>query len=380
MSLFKRFSAALALLTLAFLAACSTPKDLRRLPTPLAAIKPELQVKQVWSANVGATKRYLFQPIAVGEAIYAAATNGTVVKIDATNGREVWRKKLPTVLTAGVGSDGELTAVGGKNGHVYTLDDQGKLLWSADAKGEILTSPLVGYGVVLVRTTDGNITAFNGLTGEQKWVFHNRSIPLNLRATSGMIFAGETAFIAGFPGGSLAAINLATGEAYWQIPVSYPTGVTEVERINDVVGTPTLVGREVCSVTFQGRIACFDAQTGQAIWEHPFSSYGGLAQAETALAAANEWSAVSLYDAATGRSYWQNTKLQGRNLSSPAIIGAAVVVGDYKGFMHFLSAETGDFVARIKTDGSAITAQPVLAGQTLVVQTHNGHLYAFRPQ
>ncbi len=380
MSLFKRFPAISALFALTLLAACSTVKDARRIPTSLTNIKPELEVQQVWSASVGATEQYLFQPIAVGEAVYAAATNGTVVKINADDGREIWRKKLPVVLSAGVGSDGELTAVGGKDGYIYVLNAQGELLWKADVKREILSAPLVGNGLVLVRTSDGNITAFNGVNGEQKWVFHNRSIPLNLRAPNGMTFAGEGAIIAGFPGGALAAINLATGEAYWQIPVSYATGVTEVERINDVVGTPTLVGRETCAVTFQGRIACFDAQAGQAIWEHPFSSYGGLAQAEAALAAVNEWSAVSLYDATTGRLHWQNTKLQGRNVSAPAIIGAAVVVGDYKGFLHFLSVATGDFVARIKTGGSAITAQPILVGKTLIVQTQNGGLYGFKPR
>ena len=34
----------------------------------------------------------------------------------------------------------------------------------------------------------------------------------------------------------------------------------------------------------------------------------------------------------------------------------------------------------MQTDGSAITAAPVLAGDTLVVQTHDGDLYGFRPR
>jgi outer membrane protein assembly factor BamB len=34
----------------------------------------------------------------------------------------------------------------------------------------------------------------------------------------------------------------------------------------------------------------------------------------------------------------------------------------------------------VKTDGSAITAAPVLAGDTLVVQTHDGDLYGYRPR
>ncbi len=48
--------------------------------------------------------------------------------------------------------------------------------------------------------------------------------------------------------------------------------------------------------------------------------------------------------------------------------------------MHFLSPDDGAFVGRVKTDGSAITAAPVLAGDTLVVQTHDGGLYGFRPR
>jgi outer membrane protein assembly factor BamB len=56
------------------------------------------------------------------------------------------------------------------------------------------------------------------------------------------------------------------------------------------------------------------------------------------------------------------------------------VLGDYQGFVHFLSRDDGTFVARMPTDGSAITAAPVLAGDTLVVQTHDGGLYGFRPR
>jgi outer membrane protein assembly factor BamB len=56
------------------------------------------------------------------------------------------------------------------------------------------------------------------------------------------------------------------------------------------------------------------------------------------------------------------------------------VLGDYQGYVHFLSRDDGTLVARVKTDGSAITAAPVLAGDTLVVQTHDGDLYGYRPR
>jgi outer membrane protein assembly factor BamB len=362
------------------LAACAATKDKRREPTPLTDIRSVLDVKQAWTASVGKAGRYLFAPAAVGDAIYAAGHNGKVVKFDAKSGRPVWEAKLDADLSAGVGSDGTHVAVAAEDGVVYALDDNGKQVWKALADGEVLTPPLVTGPLVLVRTVDGRIIAFDAQSGDQKWVYRNRAVPLNLRTTMGMTLAGQTAVLAGFPGGSLAAISLANGDVFWQTAVSYPRGVTEVERINDVAGAPTLVGRETCAVTFQGRVGCFEAETGRPLWEQPFSSYGGVAADESAVVSADDWSVVTAYEPVSGRQLWKNDQLKSRDLSGPAIVGRAVVFGDYKGYVHFLARDTGEFVARMKTDGSAIWASGVQAGGNLVIQTRDGGLYAFRPQ
>ena len=381
MNLLKRYAVPVACaMTVLTMAACSSTKDERREPTPLTEFKPVLDVQQAWKTSVGKAGRYLFSPVAVGNAVYAAGANGSVAKIDAQTGKDIWRVKLHDDLSAGVGSDGTLTAVGGLKGDVYVLGADGKQLWTAKAPGEIISPPLVGNGLVVVRTVDGQIVAFNAQTGEQKWNYRNRAVPLNLRVSSGMTFAGDAAVLAGFPGGAFAAINLQTGDNYWQTPVSYPKGVTEVERINDVTGPPTLLGSETCAVTFQGQIGCFDANSGRAVWEKAFSSTSGLAQDDRAVVAADDWSVVSAFDVSNGATLWKNDKLKNRELSVPFILGHAAVLGDYQGYVHFLSRDDGTLVARLKTDGSPITAAPVLAGETLVVLTHDGDLYGYRPR
>jgi outer membrane protein assembly factor BamB len=381
MNLLKRYAVpVICAMTVLSLAACSSTKDERRVPTPLTEFKPALDVQQAWKASVGKAGRYLFSPVAVGNAVYAAGANGSVAKIDGQTGKDIWRVKLHDDLSAGVGSDGTLAAVGGLKGDVYVLGADGKQLWTAKAPGEIISPPLVGNGLVVVRTVDGQIVAFNAQTGEQKWNYRNRAVPLNLRVSSGMTFAGDAAVLAGFPGGAFAAINLQTGDNYWQTPVSYPKGVTEVERINDVTGPPTLVGSQTCAVTFQGQIGCFDANSGRALWEKAFSSASGLAQDERVVVAADDWSVVSAFDANNGTQLWKNDKLKNRELGVPFLLGRAAVLGDYQGFVHFLSTDDGTLVARMKTDGSAISSAPVLAGDTLVVQTRDGGLYGFRPR
>jgi outer membrane protein assembly factor BamB len=381
MNLLKRYAVPVACaMTVLVMTACSSTKDERREPTPLTEFKPVLNVQQAWKSSVGKAGRYLFSPGAFGNAVYAAGANGSVAKIDAQTGKDIWRIKVGSDLSAGVGTDGTLTAVGALKGEVYVLDQDGKLLWKNTAPGEIISPPLVGNGYVIVRTVDGQITAFNSQTGEQKWVYRNRAVPLNLRVSSGMTFAGNAAVLAGFPGGGFAAINLQTGDSFWETPVSYPKGVTEVERINDVTGPPTLVGAETCAVTFQGQMGCFDANSGRPLWEKPFSSTTGVAQDENTVVGGDDWSVVSAYDATNGNQLWTNDKLKNREVSVPFLLGHAAVMGDYQGFVHFLSRDDGTFVARMPTDGSAITAAPVLAGDTLVVQTHDGDLYGFRPR
>lgn len=381
MNLLKRnavpVACAAAVLTLA---ACSSSKDARRVPTPLTEIKPVLDVQQIWKASVGKGGRYLFSPVAVGDAVYVAGENGSVEKIDAKTGEQVWRTKLDSDLSAGVGSDGNLTAVGALKGGVFVLGPDGKLLWKATVQGEVFSPPLVGNGLVIVRTIDGQVIAFAAQTGEQKWNYRNRAVPLNLRVSAGMTFAGDAAVLAGFPGGGLVALNLQTGEPFWQTPVSFPKGVTEVERINDVSGPPTLVGAQACAVTFQGQIGCFDANSGRPLWEKPFSSRSGLAQDDAVVAGGDDWSVVTAYDAASGNMLWRNDRLKSRDVGVPYLLGRALVIGYYQGYVHFLSREDGAFIARMKTDGSPITAAPVLAGNTLVVQTKDGGLYGFRPR
>ncbi|CAB3769350.1 pyrrolo-quinoline quinone [Burkholderia sp. MSh2] len=381
MNLLKRYAVPVACAAAVLvLAACSSSKDARRVPTPLTEFKPVMDVQQVWKASVGKGGRYLFSPVAVGDAVYAAGENGSVEKIDAKTGQTVWRSKLDSDLSAGVGSDGNLTAVGALKGGVFVLGPDGKQLWKTSVQGEIFSPPLVGNGLVVVRTIDGQVIAFNAQTGEQKWNYRNRAVPLNLRVSAGMTFAGDAAVLAGFPGGGLVAINVQTGEPFWQTPVSFPKGVTEVERINDVSGPPTLVGAETCAVTFQGQLGCFDANSGRPLWEKSFSSRSGLAQDDSVVAGGDDWSVITAYDAASGNQLWRNDKLKSRDVSVPYLLGHAVVMGDYKGFVHFLSREDGSFIARMTTDGSAITAAPVLAGNTLVVQTKDGGLYGFRPR
>jgi outer membrane protein assembly factor BamB len=80
---------------------------------------------------------------------------------------------------------------------------------------------------------------------------------------------------------------------------------------------------------------------------------------------------VLAYSRTAGASAWQQQKLANRGLSGPLVLRRAIVVGDFKGYVHFLSPDDGAFIGRAEL-GSAISATPRAFGGGAIVQSQDG--------
>ena len=57
---------------------------------------------------------------------------------------------------------------------------------------------------------------------------------------------------------------------------------------------------------------------------------------------------------------WRQDETGGApGLTSPAVFGQFVVVGDLEGYVHWLRRDDGQFVARVRIDSDSIVAAPV---------------------
>jgi len=64
-------------------------------------------------------------------------------------------------------------------------------------------------------------------------------------------------------------------------------------------------------------------------------------------------------------------------LSTPVSFGRSVAVGDYQGYIHFLSREDGAMLARVATDGSRLIVAPLLYENNVIYQTQSGEIVAY---
>jgi outer membrane protein assembly factor BamB len=350
----------------------------RNPPAPLTQFTPTLKVQTLWSANSGTARDSALQPAVSGKAIYAASSDGRLSRFDANSGAQVWQVQTGAKLTAGVGTDGVTIAVGARDGSLLAYDDAGKLRWKVQLPSEILSAPAVGQGVVVVRSLDNRISAYEVGNGSRRWTLQRTAPPLTLRTAPGIVIGGDAAFV-GLPGGRLLAMALSNGGPRWEAAIGEPRGATELERIADVSGMPVLLGREICAVAYQGRVACLDAVSGQARWTRPLSATVGPGIDERFVFGVDDKSVVSAWTRDSGNSVWRNNKLENRDVSAPVSLGRAVAVGDREGFIHFLAREDGNLLARVPTDGTPVMGL-TLAGDSLIVQTQGGRLLSLGTQ
>lgn len=349
-------------------------------PAELVAFTPTAQPRILWQGAVGSADKSVFFPAVSGNAVFAGSAAGQIAGFQANSGVSLGAFNAGERLAGGVGASGSLVLASTPKGQVVAYDRSGKVLWRTSVGGEVLAPPTVEGTIVVARTIDGRIFGLDANDGKRRWVYQRSTPALSVRTYAGVAVERGAVF-SGFPGGRLVALNLANGGVGWESVVALPKGTTELERVADVIGLPIVDGRQVCAVAFQGRVACFDAQTGTTNWARDLSSYSGMAADNRNLYITDDRNAVVALDKTSGASLWKQDKLAGRSVSAPAALGRYVVVGDFQGYLHFLSREDGSFAARIATDGSPIVAPPVAVDfTTLVAQTRNGGVYAITLQ
>jgi outer membrane protein assembly factor BamB len=346
----------------------------------LPVLSSAIPVRTLWQANIGAAGRAVFSPAVAAGSVYAAAHDGTVARLEAGSGRQVWRVNAGQPLSGGVGADSSLVVVGTAQGEVIALEAaDGRVRWRARTSSEVLAPPALTGDLVIVRSADSRLFAFDVTDGKRRWVYQRAAPSLAVRSPVGIAAARGLVF-AGFSGGKLVAIVLANGALRWEATVSLPRGTTELERVTDVVGLPWISEREVCAVAYQGRVACFDFTTGNLLWARPMSSTAGLDADPRYVFVSDEKGAVQAVDRTGGTSVWTQDKLSWRRLTAPLALAREIAVGDAEGYVHFLSRDSGGFVGRTATDGGPIGAAPVRVDGGFLVQTVKGGLYAFSTQ
>lgn len=349
-------------------------------PAQLDKLVAKTSIKTLWvnRNKEGTRDQYLkLTPAFVGNRAFTVSYQGTIKAVDLKTGNDIWSVNSNWPLTSGVAADSQFIYVGSGAGRVFALrQSNGGFVWQATVPSEILATPVAASGRLIVKTADGKVYAFNAATGAQLWNYIQPTPDLILRGSSMPKVVGNLV-IDGLANGQVVALNLNTGAVEWKQTIAEPSGRNTMERMTDIDADPVVVNNIIYIATYQGQVAALTLQ-GKILWQKELSSYAGLTVGPKYIYAVSADGHIWAIDKKTGAKVWEQTALTNRDLSTPTIYRQTLVVGDYEGYVHWLSLDDGKLMAREHPDSSSILVQPLVYGDYLYVMTKAGRLVKYR--
>lgn len=379
----------IALLPLALLAGCGTfadpsgwlSSDSVDPPAELVEINNQIDVQTQWSHSIGSGAdglRLNLRPRLANGVLYAANAGGRVEAMNATNGSALWQVDLNARLAGGPGVGDDLVAVGTRDAEVIVLDiNSGAERWRSRVSSEVLATPAIAYGLVIVHTIDGKILGLDAANGKERWRYEREVPVLSLRGSASPMVREGLVFC-GLAGGRVVALQSSDGTPVWDTTVKVPSGRSELERLADIDGDPLLIGGGVFVATFQGEVAGLGEDNGQVYWRRKLSAHSQIASDRRQLFVSDTDGFVWALDPTNGGSRWKQEALKNRRLSNAVVMEKYIVVGDFEGYLHWLSIADGSLVARTKVGSGPITNGLLSAEGVLYVQGDDGSLAALR--
>lgn len=360
------------------LAGCGSGEELVK-PTPLKPIDATVQVSRLWDKGFpySVPDRFaVVKPVLANQVIYVADPHGHVAAFAAADGKRLWRADLKLPISGGLGYGGGMLLGGTITGEVFAVNpSDGTLLWRHQVSSEVLSTPAAASGLVVVRSLDDHVFALSTDDGSQRWVFKGETPPLTLHGSSGPVIVGDKAVV-GLSDGSLVALGLFDGRLLWQTQIAEPKGRSELEHMVDIDAPPVVVGDVVYALAYQGSAAAVDLQTGRELWNRAFSAYRAFRAAGQDLFAVDAHGIVWALDRDSGATVWKQDKLAERGVTAPTVTDHYVVVGDYQGYLHWLSRDNGKLVGRYQGDSGGIAAPPLSHGAVVYAIDNGGALEA----
>ena len=330
-------------------------------------------------------------PAIVGDLIFVSTDGGEVVALDANSGDTRWIRDVDSPSDSAPAVAGGLVYVGTRDHRVLALDEMtGLPAWERDVGNIVLGSPIVSNGNLYIGSTNGELTALDAATGAFRWSADANGWVVSHPVSDGSVVAAASlgerfvtadpdtgrrrlVFYSGTPvaGGPV----MADGRAFF---VTNHGGVWAVD--------PSATSRPFSRFAYVAKFNFFawrlrsdpPRQTG-ALW---VASAGGKvkyspAYANGILFVVNEDGNATAFAAADGSTIWE-TQLEGEIVADPVVAGDTLVLATADGALHGLHSKTGSLEWTHDIGDYPISAAPSVSGLTMFMPMVDGTLTALR--
>lgn len=326
-------------------------------PAPLPEFTPEIEAVVLWHHDFGGEGERLLGLVPVFDAqgrLYVATLRGELFSLDLAGGALEKREELKLSLTAGPALDGENLYLGAENLLVAADREDLKMAWRKETSGLILAAPTGSDEAITTLCSDGTIEVFDH-QGKRLWRYRQTPPPLSLRGDPSPVILSDGTLLVAFADGTLARFELLSGKLLWKRKVALASGESEVERVVDINETPVVEDDVAYLSAYYGGVMAVSLFEGEPLWvRRDIVAAHAPALDVPFLFVSDMRGDLWALDPETGQSYWKQEALHRRNLTAPAVLGNLVAVGDFEGYVHFLTQTEGRIVGRVRVGNAPI--------------------------
>jgi len=329
-----------------------------------------------WSIKVGSKVDgdAFLSPAVLGDNVYAASTNGKVTKVSLSQGKRIWTTSLKLkkeIISAGVGAGSGLILIGTDEGYLYALkQEDGSQAWKTKLDSVIHATPVIEGNIVIARTPDGKVYGVSAFDGNIEWTISRRPPSLTIVGESKPLLTQGVAFI-GFPDGTMAAVDAASGRALWDFPVSVKRGTNELDGLADIDTTPVIVGESIYVSSYQDVTHSLNIPQQAVAWTIDVSSHRALAFDAAHLYITDRFGVVYQIDRSTGDQLWAQNGLKFfGSVGAPISVGPYVLVADGRGDLYVINKKDG----RHNLGARAMVGDPIVDSNSVIFIDNNGRL------
>ena len=314
--------------------------EFNNIPTEIKPFVKKASVELIWENKVGNNDLNNFNLIFSEEFVIAASSDGSLRKMQMTTGETIWEKEISEEITMGVGGDFDNILFVTENSYLWCLDGEGNAIWKIFIDGEVLTTPVINNKKAYVRLANYEILQIDLKQGGIDWRYIHSSPSLAFNGVSDLTFSDGIIY-GGFGAGRLVATHQNSGAFVWEASVSKIRGVTDIDRLNDVLSKPIINKNEVYAVSTSGDLTAINRIDANIKWTRKISSFNNLAFDGLDIYLVHKSDSLYSLSAKDGKTNWRNADLQYRRITNPILVGNYIVIGDFDGYIHILNSETG---------------------------------------
>ena len=325
--------------------------EFNNVPTEIKPFNKKASLNLIWENKIGDNEFDNFDLIVSSEFVIAATSDGNIQKMQIETGLTVWEKEISEQISIGIGGNLDNILFVSEKGYLWCLDTDGQTIWKIFLNGEVFTTPVINNKKAYVRLANYEILQIDLKQGDIDWRYNHSAPSLAFNGTSSLTFSDGIIY-GGFGAGKVVAIHQKSGAFIWEASISQIKGVTDIDRLNDVLSQPVINNFEAYAVSTSGDLTSIDRRNASIGWTRKISSFNNLAFDGFDIFLTHKSDSVYSLDSKNGKTNWRNADLQYRRITNPIIIGDYIAVGDFDGYIHLLNIETGEVFGRAQVSSN----------------------------